>query len=385
MSRGLQLALAIALATASVLVAAGCRDQDLPTPGAETTGGAPAGPPRHMETVQVNEGYPTAAFVRTFYVESKDRVVVTFGTGDYTKVAMGLPGGCPDARMGYAYREFTTDMKDTGDTGYFVEFSGSCAAGDSASVMVGDDYYFLGGAMGGPGLWRLRRFDSRWRETGSVDIKLDQRTEAMNDQMLAFAGGQLIASSLHVEGGIGTGPLDQRKTDPTKGEGTFQKIVTTDLELAGERVLDDSPHINGSSLVEVDGIYNLVTSRAFFGEVLVLQYDREWNFLGEKKLAEWGQWVQGALYDNGRFYIVYVDTSVKGAANIVLGVYDSDWDLVSSTPVTTYAPDSLKGAGRPSVMKHGNRLYVSYDVESFSPQRREENKDWQGYVAIFEL
>lgn len=149
-------------------------------------------------------------------------------------------------------------------------------------------------------------------------------------------------------------------------------------------MLDDVPHINGSSLVEVDGVYNLVTSRAFFGDLLVLRYDREWNFLGEKKLADRGQWAQGAVYDNGRYYVVYIDTSVKGANNVVLGVYDKNWDLVSSTPVTAYSPESLMGAGRPSIMKHGNRLYVSYDVESFSPQRREENKDWQGYIAIYE-
>ncbi|KAA0237169.1 hypothetical protein EDM76_06930 [bacterium] len=384
MSKRLPLVLVAALATAAVFVGAGCRGEHVPGPGPETVGGAPAGPPRHVETVQVNTGYPTAAFVRAFYAESKDRIVVTFGTGDYTKVTMGVPGGCVGAGMGYVYREYDTDMNETGDTGYFVDFSGSCAAGDSASVMVGDDYYFLGGAMGGPGLWRLRRFDSSWNETGIVDIRLEQRTEAMNDQMLAFAGGQLIASSLYVKDGVGTGPLDQRKTDPTKGEATFQKIVTTDLEPAGERVLDDVPHINGSSLVEVDGVYNLVTSRAFFGDLLVLRYDREWNFLGEKKLADRGQWAQGAVYDNGRYYVVYIDTSVKGANNVVLGVYDKNWDLVSSTPVTAYSPESLMGAGRPSIMKHGNRLYVSYDVESFSPQRREENKDWQGYIAIYE-
>ncbi len=385
MSRVASLALVAALCAAVAVAAVGCKDGTLPVADPGDGEDAAGGTPRLVETVQVNDGYATAAFVRAFYVESKDRIVVTFGTGDYTKVQMGKPGGCSEAHMGYVYREFTTGMKDTGESGYFVDFAQSCAAGDSASVMIGDDYYFLGGAMGGPGIWRLRRFDANWRETGSVDIKLDQQTEAMNDQMLAYAGGDLIASSLYVEGGIGTGPLDQRKTDPTKGEATFQKLVTKDLKLAGERVLDDVPHINGSSLVEVDGVYNLVTSRAFFGELLVLQYDREWNFLGEKKLADWGQWAQGTVYDNGRFYVAYIDTSVKGASNVVLGEYDKNWDLVSSTPVTNYGPESHKGAGRPSVMKHGNRLYVSYDVESFNPQGRVENKDWQGYVAIFEI
>ncbi len=385
MSRVAALALVAALCAGVAVAATGCKDGTIPGADLGQGGSEPAGPPKLVETVQVNDGYATAAFVRAFYVESKDRIVVTFGTGDYTKVKMGQPGGCAEAHMGYVYREFTTDMKDTGKTGYFVDFPQSCAAGDSASVMIGDNYYFLGGAMGGPGIWRLRRFDANWRETGSVDIKLDQQTEAMNDQMLAYAGGQLIASSLYVEGGIGTGPLDQRKTDPTKGEATFQKLVTKDLKLAGERVLDDVPHINGSSLVEVDGVYNLVTSRAFFGELLVLRYDREWNFLGEKKLADWGQWAQGAVYDNGRFYVAYIDTSVKGASNVVLGEYDKNWDLVSSTPVTNFEPESHKGAGRPSVMKHGNRLYVSYDVESFTPRERAENKDWQGYVAIFEI
>lgn len=379
------LALAGALALGAAAVAAGCRDGSVPGANVGPGGSEPAGPPRLVETVKVNEGYATAAFVRAFWSESKGRIVVTFGTGDYTKVQQGLPGGCAEARMGYAYREFTAEMEDAGTTGYFVDFPQSCAAGDSASVMVGDDYYFLGGAMGGPGVWRLRRFDANWQETGSVDIRLDEPTEAMNDQMLAYAGGQLIASSLYVEGGIGAGPLDQRKTDPTKGEATFQKLVTKDLKLAGERVLDDVPHINGSSLVEVDGVYNLVTSRAFFGELLVLRYDREWNFLQEKQLADWGQWAQGAIYDNGRYYVTYIDTSVKGASNVVLGVYDKNWDLVSSTPVTSYGPESHKGAGRPSLMKHGNRLYVSYDVESFTPRERAENKDWQGYVTVFEM
>ncbi len=373
------------LGIGAIGVLGGCTE--IGQPAGSLTGGSsePAVAPRLVETVKVNEGYPTAAFIRAFYVEATDRIAVTFGTGDYTKVKMGQPGGCQDAHMGYAYREFTAEMKDTGKTGYFAEFPVSCAAGDAASVMAGGSYYFLGGANSGPGTWKLRRFDSNWRQTGTVDVKLDERTEAMNDQMLAYAGGQLIAGSLYVKDGIGSGPLDQKKTDPTKGEATFQKLFTLDLKPAGARVLDDTPHINGSSLVEANGVYNLVTSRAFFGDLIVLQYDKNWKFSGEKKLAEMGQWSQGAVYEDGRFYVAYVDVSVKGASNIALGVYDRDWNLLSTTAVTSFGPEELKGGGRPSVMKHGNHLYVSYDVMSFSGRERAENKDWQGYVAIYEM
>jgi hypothetical protein len=66
-------------------------------------------------------------------------------------------------------------------------------------------------------------------------------------------------------------------------------------------------------------------------------------------------------------------------------VFDRDWNLKFDEAVTNFTlADDHKG-GRPWVILHGNRLYVSYDVDTVNKTTEEEEKKWQAHVSIYEI
>ena len=160
--------------------------------------------------------------------------------------------------------------------------------------------------------------------------------------------------------------------------------MDSDLGLVDEFDLDDVEHINGSSLVFVDEVYHFVTSTAYFGDLIVMQYDEDWNFLESKTLYENAQWPQGTVYDEERelFYVAYLE-NVQGSmgrdSNTKLGVFDKNWETVEVIDVTNYSDENYMMAGRPSVMMHDEKLYVSYDVSS------SEGFDWECWVSVYEF
>ncbi len=345
-----------------------------------------------VKTIAVtpDEKYSLGAFCRVNHRPEQGDFFVSFGgvsphvpdTQDESFRAGGKEGG-----NAYYYKVYNADFEYEGGNGPLVE-----GGGDIAAVFAEDYYFFL---TGGPQGLRLRKIDpSTWQEIASVDIAVDWAHEATNDQMLAYANGQLVVSALY-NSEASEGITDQKNTDPTKGYGTHNRIFTTDLEQVDYFILDDTPHINGSSLVFVDGVYHYITSTAFFGDVIVMQYDEEWNYLGVKTLEPHGQWSQGAVYDPSteRFYVSYLDLgethggnpSPDSRPNVVLGVFDKEWQLIENVQVTDFSKDDFLQAGRPSVILEDGKAYVSYDVETFDPVTREEGFDWSCEVSEFDL
>ena len=141
---------------------------------------------------------------------------------------------------------------------------------------------------------------------GETKILRDPNKEPNNDFMLAHVNGILDVAGLYVADA--ESPVNQREIDPYKGEATSHRFFTEELEFVESRVLSDTPHLNATSMVFVDGIYNLVTSRAFFGELIVMQYDEDWNYLGSKVLVQWGNWPMGTVYDPELklFFVSYI-------------------------------------------------------------------------------
>jgi hypothetical protein len=195
----------------------------------------------------------------------------------------------------------------------------------------------------------------------------------------------LDASSIYDADGQGS--LDQKKQDPTIGEATHHRFFTTDLESLEYRVLSDIPHINGSSMVYVDSIYYMVTSTAFFGDLVVMKYDEDWNYLGSKVLAQRGNWSMSTVYDeeSARFYVSYMDTSKNATSNVRLAVFDTEWNSLTDIAVTQYAERSFIQGGRPWVILNDGRAYVSYDVTTGNSQTLEQNKDWQCTVSMYTI
>lgn len=331
-------------------------------------------------TVAPDDVYDYGAFCRINYVETTDSFVVTFGGANRDNVNLdslaedsGNAGGFEGAG-GYAYKIYSTDLEYFGEHDEYI-FGG----GDAATVMVDDIYYHL---TGGPDGWRLGVYDAvTWEELELLEIELDDDEQA-NDQMISYVNGYFVLSSILSQ-------VEQTQTDPEVGYATHNHVFDKDLQLVDEFVLDDVLHINGSSLVFVDGVYNFVTSTAYFGDLIVMRYDEDWNFLDSKILAENGQWPQGTIYDeqSGLFYVAYLDigTKMDRASNVMLSAYDGAWNLVDSIRVTDFKKEDATDGGRPWVMMYDGKLYVSYDVSTRDPSAGGSNLDWKCMVSVVDF
>jgi hypothetical protein len=306
------------------------------------------------------------AFCRINYVPVTDNFLVTFG-------------GTAHGTQGYGYKWYTQDLEFTGEWGLFQE-----RGTDTASVMVDNTYYFL--TNGGKNMWSLKKFDPiTWTLQEQTLIKRNPNKEFGNDPMLVYVNGMLDVSGLYTADGQGS--LDQKKTNPRKGETTHHRFFTNNLEFLEYRVLSDTPHINGSSMVYVDGVYNMVTSTAFFGNLIVMRYDKDWNYLGSKILAQGGNWSMGIAYneEQGHFYVTYLDDPPRSLTNVRLAIFDTDWNSIANIAVTQYADHSFSQTGRPWVILHNHHVYVSFDTSTMNPKTMEENKDWECTVSLYEI
>ena len=252
------------------------------------------------------------------------------------------------------------------------------------SVMIGNTYYDVSmHAEGGSVGWRIIQYDAAtWKILVDMFFPLQTPQEGDGDPMVAFVNGQLDISSGYTEAG---GP-------PAVGEGsgTHHQFFSPDLKFQEERILMDTPHIGGSSMIFVDGVYLFITSTSYTGNVIVMKYDEDWNYLGKKDLIPQAHFSTGLAFDGRRFYLAYTDTSQRTEPgffpvylNIHLAVFDRDWNLVEDLAVTDFKPAENRSPGRPWVILHGNRLFVSYDLDS--EVIIDEQVQSQAIVSVYEL
>ncbi len=335
---------------------------------------------KFIQTIQVtpDDEYLGGGFARINYVPATDRFVVTFG-GRLAKPS----GQCTDT--GYSFKEYTTDMQETGKSGTFA-----CDPADSGSVMVDNTYYFAAMTRKDQSIgWHLLKIDATsWKTLVDVFFPLDDYPkEGEADPMVAYVNGQVDVSSAYSTSGK---PPDL--TTPAGDYGTHHQLFSTDLRFVDKKILTDPPHIHGSDMVYVDGVYYLVTANLYDGDVLVAKYDADWNYLGGKTLIKQAHWSTGLVYDGQRFYLAYTDTSQRTDPgffpvylNIHLAAFDRDWNLIDDVAVTNYTPADNMQTGRPWVILHGHRLYVSYDLDTRDPVTHQEQLKGQAIVGIYEL
>jgi len=332
-----------------------------------------------VRTVQVtpDEQFLTGSFARINYVPATDRFVVSFGT----KASL-VPNTSLGA--GYAYKEYNLEMQETGKTGVLEWYVNSSEAGDSGSFMVDSTYYyvFISQNAGDPYGWRIVKYDAfNWTRLKEIYVTLPEPNEGNTDPMVAYINGKLDVSGQYSPSGIWQ-----------LGNWTRHHFFTADLEPLGNITLDDTPHICGSSILFVDGIYYYVSANSYFGGLVLMRYDSDWNFLGNKSLIPHAHWSQGMVFDGERFYVAYLDTSTRSSPtffpvypNVHLAVFDRDWNIIHDLPITDFVYMGDKKAGRPWVMLHGDLLYVSYDVDTVNMTTQDEELKWQAYVTIFEI
>lgn len=334
---------------------------------------------KFIQTIQVtpDSNFLTGGFARINYVPATDRFVVTFGG------ALAQPsGGCMS--NGYSYKVYTTELQETGESGTF-----SCDVADAGSVMVDNTYYFAAMTRHEDEIgWHLLKIDAvSWKPSVDTFFSVDYPKEGEADPMVAYVNGQIdISSGYNISG------KPHEPTDPVGTFGTHHQFFSTDLQFLGKKILTEPGHVHGSYMVFVDGIYYLATADSYTGNVILIKYDKDWKYLGSKTLIQQAHFSTGLVYDGQRFYLAYTDTSQRTDPgffpvylNIHLAAFDRDWNLLEDLAVTNYAIADNMQTGRPWVILHGNRLYVSYDLDKMDPVLRKEMMQGQAIVSVYEL
>ena len=327
-----------------------------------------------IRTLQVTPdgNFTGGGFVRIYDSPTTGRVLVTFNTG------LDQPeGGCGDSA--HVYEEYTTDLQATGNKGDI-----SCRGGvDIGSLLVGNSYYLAtmhreGDQQG----WQIDKYDATsWAQQVSVFRPVDYPREIDNDPMIAYVNGQLDVSSQYNASGT--------PGDPSPG--SFHLFFSPSLQFLGERRLTDTPNIHGSSMLVVDGVTYFVTANAYLGDLVVMKYDASWNYLGARTLVTNGLFSEGLAFDGQRFYLAYMDTTLRTgnqlpvSLNVRLAAFDRDWNLIEDVPVTSFDWADLRQPGRPYLLLHSDRLYVSYDCDTIDPITHQEMLKGQVYVAMFDI
>jgi hypothetical protein len=315
--------------------------------------------------------YLTGCFSRINYVPATDRFVATFGG------MLAEP-----SKKGFSFKEYTTDMVETGNSGVFAN-----DVADAGSIMIENTYYHAGmSAQEGIIGWNLCKYDAvNWNPLIEVFYPLvGFPRERECDPMVAFVNGQIDVSAQFNDNENGDPPPEF-----TIGAATHHHFFSLDFEFLSFRVLNEPQHICGSSMIYVDSLYYFISANAFVGDVILMIYDHNWNFIDSKVLAEDAHWSTGLAFDGQMFYLAYINTSRKTEKcwylNTRLAAFDRNWNLIEDIPVTDFTSADSKLAGRPWVIHHDNHLYVSFDVDSIDANTFEEMHNWQAYVSVYEL
>ena len=336
-----------------------------------------------MKSVQVTpvDNINSGSFVRVGYVPGRDRIIVTFKA---RLAQTGCKNFYANDIYAYGYREYAKDMVETGNQGIF-----SCVTGpDIGGGFVGDNFYTI--AMDHDPTsnlegWRLAEYNAvNWTSLVAPFFHPLATGELTDDPMIALVNGQIDISS-HYKNAGENGP----------GHATHHQFFTPDLQFIGKRVLTDTSHINLTSLLVVNGVINLITSTDLWGDMIVIQYDTSWNYLGVKTIKKNASAPEGAAFDGTRIYVSYIDNSAStpgkpgGHDNVRLAAFDAKWNLLDDIAVTSFGSQDLKAPGRPSMTLYDGRIYVCYDQnENATSADIDTNPDTaniQVHVKVYEL
>ncbi len=298
---------------------------------------------------------------------------------------------CPLGTLGY--QELDTDLQPTANHGYLI-----CDIGDWNSRVIDNNLYLVKVWNKGPGtadFWRLFKYDiETWEELGTVDIPLDSLQEWSDGPTISFINGMITISGEYFPGGTPDGP---------KGRGSHHHFLTPDLQLMGKKILvspDVPPHCPESTLRQIpNGNIIMFTASAYYGDLIVMILDKNWNFVEKHLLRSKAFFPLGAVNFGGYWFVAYNDLSKRfpgppwpegdpPIANVALAAFDTDWNLIQDEIVTDFdtVPDSVgrTEAGGSWVELLGNHLYVSYTVMTFTPIEYKIDSE-QTFVNEYEL
>jgi hypothetical protein len=361
-------------------------EQQQPPPAADQEGIF-----KFVKTIQVtpDENFSDGGLGHIHYVPATDRMVVMLSVQLEKPVTLTYSAETCQGKA-LAYKEYTTDMQPTGKFGYLY-----CASADINSRIIGNDIYLASmttGHVSEDGQpewtgWHVEKFDAvSWNRLAYVDIPLDISEEIDDGPTIADINGQIVVSGEYFPDGNPDGPL---------GRGSHHHFFTTNLEPLGKKILmapETPSHCPMISMIQEPGgdILMFAATAYFDGSLLMLRFDKEWNFIEQKELREQAFFPTGSVSDENLFYIAYTDISKKGPMplyrNVGLAAYDRNWQLLQDVAVTDFVntDDTWIDGESPWVQLLGKRLFVSYLESELDPVGGllVEN---QAYVNIYEL
>jgi hypothetical protein len=333
---------------------------------------------KFVRTVQLtpDENFNSAAMGCLHYIPATDRIVALLQTWLTQPVTLPNTGEvCTQRAVGY--KEYYPDMTPTGNHGFFA-----CSMTDLSSQMIGNTLYFARFKENLPPespVWILAKFNAvTWEKQGEIEIPLDYPYERVGGMTVGYVNGQIVMSGDYWAGGESGGPTH-----------SHHHFFSPDLAPLGEKLLLDIQHIPMLSLIETESAIVVLGSTSLDGDLLMMKYDKSWNYIESKIIKPQAHFPQGAVWDGSWFYFTYADSSQRindqWYPNVHLAVYNDDWNALDDVAVTTYLPsDPLQPAGH-WVLKHGNQLYVAYIEVHLNPDGSIDDRSFQTYVNIYEL
>jgi len=237
-------------------------------------------------------------------------------------------------------------------------------------MVFGDGYFYLVNPS------YLRKFDSNWTEINSVLITGLPGVSLGGDMLLHYADG-----SIYHGFGVGNIPPGIEGKKPDIPDNLYIQKYDENLEFENDIMLKDVGNIGGSSMMLQNGIFIVVTSDKHWDDssLIVVRYDEDWNFIDKKTISAIPNAGEvspmGLLFENGLYFVTHIyitgDLSqpVTGEpvcrCDVMLKVFDQDWNLLNQTIVTEELPaDVLAGHARaPHLALAGNKIYVAYGID----------------------
>lgn len=336
---------------------------------------------QHQETPNSDDS--VGVFCRTFYHPVRDKYYTVYAGGNGT-------GGPMNSNR---WREYDASYTFTGATGLLP---GVTSGGDFAMEQVGTDYYHVSAS----GSWdfKLSRFDEDFNLINSVTFTLDS-SDSRADMLLNYCNGKLIIGAMHVPGEFHpTMPMQTPLWQPVMHKWEYDLL----LNPVGSPVyLNEVFTTWGASCIYVNNQYNIITMRKWPQYSLnVYRYDNNWNYVDSVHLSNDGQWSQGVVWDGTNFFLSYHSGNEHRSGNITLAAFDAAWSLQYDTTITNNPVFVMNvspaigvteyNANRPVLVKKGDTLIVSYDVDdyrliSYTPKLYMSGQRWQAHVDFWRI
>lgn len=313
------------------------------------------------------------AFARIFYHTPRNKYYVIYAA---RQAGSPFPSG---TLSNFAWVEYDANMLATGNKGSLPSQVG---AGDFACVMVDSAYYHL--TLGGNAKYKLTKYDDDFNVVATQTITLNSCSSNI-DQLLNYTNGRLIIGAMY-DAGV-CPPINPPSASLAPQSQIFQYDLNL-TSLATSTITTPTKITWGASMIYNAGFYYEVTMDNFNNrDLYAYKYDASFNYLSSTLLSSDGQWSQGVLWNAGYYYVAH-HTGDHNHGNVVISIYDNNWVLQNTTNVTTFAVlcptcGTSYNANRPFLLKNGNKLYVSYDIETYT--NYVNKKDWQSAVKVYQI